>query len=183
MGDRDEILVAELHRLGVRHLARLKAVEPLPVPMPPADLIAGPVASDDARLQAALILLFLRQPAYNQDLPEARAKLSSTAAAEVKLYYQAAVYLQKELEPSLRAYLADWQPLPDLFSSELGLPAPGAIDTVSALRALGERHRQLSDWIATGAAPIVKTSHVSSNTFNMTSDITLRFLIEVSLNG
>ncbi len=146
VGDRDEVLVAELHRLGVRHLARLKPVEPLPTPVPPAVLIAGLAASGDARLQAALILLFLRQPAYNQHLPEALAKLSSTAAAEVKLYYQAAVYLQKELEPSLRAHLTDWHSLPDLFSADLGLPAPGTVDTDSALQALGERHRQLSGW-------------------------------------
>ncbi len=144
--DREEILVTQLHHLGVRHLARLKIVVPLPAPMPPAELIAGLATSDDARLQAALILLFLRQPAYSQNLPEALARLSSTPAAEVKLYYQAAAYLQNELEPSLRRQLADWQPLPDLFSAELGLPAPGAVDTDAALRALGECHRQLSGW-------------------------------------
>ena len=144
--DRDEMLVAELHRLGVRHLARLKVVEPPPDPLPPAELIAGLAASDDARLQAALILLFLRQPSYSHYLPDALAQLSGATATEVKLYYQAAVYLQTELEPTLHGHLPDWQPLPDLFSSELHLPAFNTVAVGPALRALGERHHQLSGW-------------------------------------
>jgi len=144
--DRDEMLVAELHRLGVRHLARLKVVEPPPDPLPPAVLIAGLVASDEARLQASLIPLFLHQPAYSQHLPDALTQLSNSAATEVKLYYQAAVYLQTELEPILREHLPEWQPLPDLFSSELGLPALHAVEAEVALCALGERHCQLSGW-------------------------------------
>ena len=150
--DRDEWLVAELHRLGVRHLARFKVIAQPPEPPAPLDLITGLATSDDARLQAALILLFLRRPDYSHYLPEAVAQLSEAAAAELKLYYQAAVYLQAELEPTLRAYVADWQPLPDLFSAQLNLPAPGMTPPDEALRALGEHHRQQSGLACSWAA-------------------------------
>jgi hypothetical protein len=140
--DRDETLVAELHRLGVRHLVQTKAIEPRP--LPPADLLSGLIANNDARMQAALILLFLRQPAYSQSVHIALACLSDAQGMELKLYYQAAGYLQSELEPALRMCLPDWKPLPDLFSAELGLPPFPQPDVDAALRALGDLHRQCS---------------------------------------
>jgi hypothetical protein len=44
----------------------------------------------------------------------------------------------------LRNSIADWHPLPDLFSFQLGLPAPETLGVDEALRALGEAHRRLS---------------------------------------
>ena len=131
--------------LGVDHLARLSAVKPAR-PIAPADLIAGLAASNDARLQAALILLFLRQPSFNQYLPEALHQLSGEVAITLKLYYQAAVYLQDELQSELKASLADWQRLPDLFSAELGLPPSGNVSTNAGLHVLGKRHEELTGW-------------------------------------
>lgn len=143
--DHDEALVAELHDIGVDHLARLSAAKPAR-PIAPADLIAGLAVSNDARLQAALILLFLRQPSFNQYLPEALHQLSREAAITLKLYYQAAIYLQDELQSELKASLADWQRLPDLFSAELGLPPPGDVSTTAGLHVLGKRHEELTGW-------------------------------------
>jgi hypothetical protein len=139
-----ERLVAELHRLGVRHLARLAEIEPPSPPMPPAELIAGLALSGDARLQAALILLFLRQPAYSHYLPDAFLKLPQALATEVKLFYQAAVYLQVDLAVKLQAYLPLWLELPDLFSEELDLPTVGSLSSAEALVVLGQRHAQLT---------------------------------------
>lgn len=141
----DELFVAELHRLGVDHLVRLSTIAPS-TPIPPCDLIVGLAASNDARLQAALILLFLRRPSFNQYLPDALLQLSSASATALKLYYQAAVYLQNELQSELKTVLEDWQPLPDCFCAELGLPPSGSSPTDEALRALGARHRELSGW-------------------------------------
>ncbi len=143
--DQDEALVAELHRLGVRHLARLTPIE-YPDPLTPGTLIAGLAASEDARLQAALILLFLQYPTYSRYLSTTLSQLSDPSANALKLYYQAAVYLQTELAPVLRMGVEDWQTLPDYFSVELDLLPVGALSLNDALKALGERHHQLSGW-------------------------------------
>ncbi|MBI5713201.1 MAG: hypothetical protein HZC38_07230 [Chloroflexi bacterium] len=138
----DEMLVAELYRLGVKHLARLEIVEPPNIT--PIDLIKGLAMSEDARVQASLILLFLRQPAFSKYTDEAIKQLSEESADTVKLYYQAAFYLQAEIEPVISEILPAWQRLPDLFSDYLKLPAYTSID--EALRNLGEMHRGLSGW-------------------------------------
>jgi hypothetical protein len=139
-----ESLVAELHRLGVRHLARLVETEPDSQPIPPATLIRALIQSEDARLQAALILLFLRRPAYSLALPQALSALPDELALEVKLYYQAALYLQPDLQSLLGRSIINWQALPDLFSESLSLPVPGSIDMGDALQALGALHAQVS---------------------------------------
>ena len=139
-----ERLVAELHRLGVRHLARLVSIEPPAPPMPPAELISGLALSGNARLQAALILLFLRQPAYSYYLTDAFLKISQELATEVKLYYQAAANLQLELAETIQVTVPLWQELPDSFSKELELPTVGSLNCTDALITLGHRHAQLT---------------------------------------
>jgi hypothetical protein len=141
--DRAEALVAELHRLDIRHLARFQTGQP-ENPMPPAGLLAGLAASPDARLQAALILLFLRHPSYSASVPAAIEGLDGEPANTLRLYYQAAAYLRRDLEADLRQYSDDLAPLPDLFSAALGLPAPGSVATERALTALGETQARLS---------------------------------------
>lgn len=139
-----ERLVAELHRLGVRHLARMAEIESALPALLPAELISGLALSNDARLQAALILLFLRQPAYHQFVSDALAQLPDPLATEVKLYYQAAVYLQADLEVELQRAVLHWQELPDLFSSELNLPAPGSLSLSKVLAAVGDLQAQVT---------------------------------------
>src|ERR1051325_837354 len=115
--EQDEALVAELHRLGVRHLVRFQTDRPY-LPLPPTDLIEALANHLDARLHSALILLFLRQPAFSAYVPEALSRLEEFAADRLRLYYQAAMYLQHELEGQLRPHVENWQALPDLFSAE-----------------------------------------------------------------
>jgi hypothetical protein len=142
---RDEQLVAQLHRLGVCHLVRLSTDAPV-VNLPSVQLLAALAAHPQARMRSALILLFLRQPEFSDSALPAVRQLDELAANTLRLYYQAAVYLQRELEPELRACIASWRPLPDLFSTELGLPQVNTLTVEAALQALGEAHRRLTGW-------------------------------------
>lgn len=137
----DEKLVAELYRLGIKHLARLEIVEPPNIT--PAELIKGLAMSEDARVRGSLILLFLRYPSFHQYTCEVIQQLPLKATQTLKLFYQAAFYLQIELGSTLRELLGDWQPLPDLFSKELNLPSTGS-STDELLSLLGDKHRELT---------------------------------------
>jgi hypothetical protein len=141
--DRDDALVAELHRLGVRHLARWRRADE-GAPLSPVALITALAAHPQARLRSALILLLLRRPSLAHWLPEALQACGPASVQTLKLFYQAAVYLRPELEAELRAHSDDQASLPDLFSAELGLPAPGSVPADEALAALGQRHAQLT---------------------------------------
>ena len=138
----DEMLVAELYRLGIKHLARLEIIEPPNIM--PIDLIKGLALSEDARVRASLILLFLRHPSFHCYTLEATQQLPLKAAQTLKLFYQVAYYLQIEIESTLRDLLNGWQRLPDLFSQELDLPSTGSsVDEL--LRLLGGKHRELTN--------------------------------------
>lgn len=137
----DEMLVAELYRLGIKHLARLEIVEPPTIA--PIELIRGLALSGDARVRASLILLFLRHPAFHVYVLEAVEQLPPTTANTLKLFYQAAYYLQIEIESTLKDLVSGWQRLPDLFSQELSLPSTD-VPVDELLRLLGEKHRELT---------------------------------------
>ena len=141
--ERDEQLVAQLHRLGVEHLVRLQPDLPC-APLSPVHLITALAAHPQARFRSSLILLFLRRPSFSRFISETLTRLNLSAAANLRLYYQAAVYLRAGLETDLRQHSDDLLPLPDLFSAELGLPAPGSVPVNDALVALGDLHRRLS---------------------------------------
>ncbi len=141
--ERDETLVAELHRLGVRHLVRLHP-ERAGERLPPVELLAALASHPQARFRAALILVFLRRPSVSRVARAAVAGLDAAGADTLRLYYQAAAYLRPELEADLRQYSDDLAPLPDLFSDDLGLPGPGTVPVETALTALGGRHARLS---------------------------------------
>lgn len=59
----------------------------------------------------------------------------------LKLFYTAAVVLQKKHSERLRPFLAErWQWLPDLFSAEFDLPSSQLPEEI--LKALGAAHQQ-----------------------------------------
>ena len=99
---RDECLVAELYRLGIRHLARFTAVTAQP--MPADELLAALARHPQARLNSSLILLFLRHPEMSASVPAALSQLNEPDALTLKFYYQAASYLQRELLPQHSAF-------------------------------------------------------------------------------
>ncbi len=146
----DESLVDALYRLEIRHLARL-SIAPNAPKISPAMLVAALAAHPDVRFQSALILVFLRRPDYQQHLAEAFEQLEPSDYLTLKLYYQAAVYLQRELAASLAAQPECRERLIDQFSHELLLwPAkrvpPGRLTAQPALEALGTLHQQHSGW-------------------------------------
>ena len=146
----DESLVTELHRLHVTHLARF-AITPDITPLAPVNLIIGLAAHPDARFQASLILLFLRHPDFQPYLHDSLEQLDPAGGLTLKLYYQAAVYLQRELTTDLAFQPQCREVLTDCFSAELGLPLantirPGLLTAQPALDALGAQHQLHSGW-------------------------------------
>jgi hypothetical protein len=138
----EEGLVAELGQLDVTYLSRHEARDATGV-RPPERLLADLVRQPSARVREATIALLLAHPEYAAAIPGALAQLSQSEQMTLRLYYTAAVLLQSEHADQLRPRLAArWQPLPDLFSEELGLPRRGSHR--ERLARLGGAHRRLS---------------------------------------
>jgi hypothetical protein len=145
---RDELLIAELHRRGITHLSLSHC--PSTDILSDVELIAALAESQSARLNASLILLFLRHPELSNSLPDALNRIIEPAVSTLMLYYQAAVYLQRELEPQLHSLVGHSDDLPDLFSQVLNTPAVEMIRSgttcYAALSSLGQVHRNRSGW-------------------------------------
>jgi hypothetical protein len=70
-----------------------------------------------------VIALFLAHPEYAQAVPMAMQSLSSEQIFLLKVFYTAAVLLQRSYEQQFQHHLGQrWKWLPDYFSAELGLP-------------------------------------------------------------
>lgn len=85
-------------------------------------LLALLAASDEARLRLALIPLLLRHPEYAGHATAALRLMPPAAQTYPKCYYSAAVLLQEKHRRRLETVLRWLDLLPDLFSTELGLP-------------------------------------------------------------
>lgn len=135
----EDLLVAELARLGVRYLSRGQGSAEAP-PRPAPELLADLARQPSSRVRLALIALLVSRPDYASASHAALRALSPPEARLFKLLYTAAVFLQREYAAALQQHLAEaWRWLPDLFSAELGVPQvlPG-----EALRALARIHAQ-----------------------------------------
>ncbi len=136
-----DFLTAELQSRGLLYLAG-------PLPAPPVSqlkeevLLAELARQQDARLRSALIPLFLQQPHFAGVLPIALNQLNPKEQMTLKTYYTAAVILQDEFERALREYIPNWHPLPDLYSTELGVKQK--VDIATRLRQLSDFHTQLT---------------------------------------
>ena len=121
----------------------------------------------DARVRLALIGLLLYRPDFALAVPLATSSLCATDACRgadlltLKLYYTAAMLLQKKYDPQLSQLLGEREQLPDLFSKELALSPTGSFDT--RLKELGEQHKALVEtginWAGTyhhGAKRLIK---------------------------
>jgi hypothetical protein len=143
-------LAHELDRLGVPFI-RTGAEPASPASLPPASLLAGLAASDEARLRLALIPLLLVHPEFAPYAPETAAQLPPPAHLRFACYYTAAVLLQQLQAERIQHLLGNAAPLPDLFSAELGVPTAGA--PAERLAALAARHATLSgepiNWLGT----------------------------------
>jgi hypothetical protein len=140
-------IVAALRRLNLRYLDAPEhaACAPWVVDeIAPERLLAAMASSADVHIARALVALFLEQPVYARHVEAAATRLASPAHAEaLRLYYQAAVYLQRELGRDEHPWL------PDLYSGRYGVPAPERLrgqptQIDAALGLLAARHDGLS---------------------------------------
>jgi len=134
----EERLVAELELLGIRYLSRQTAERAASV-RPPAVLLADLIRQPSARVRTAVIAVLLSHPDLAEALPAALQRLSPPERQTLLFFYTAAVLLQQQYASQLQPYVA-WQPLPDRFAVDLGLPPSAPIR--ERLAALGRRQRQ-----------------------------------------
>jgi hypothetical protein len=151
-------LVGALDGLGLHVLSG--GIKPSRV-ISPAELVAGLVMQSDARVRLALIGLLLYRPDFALAVPLATSSLSGHGLLTLKLYYTAAMLLQKKYDAQLSQLVGSREPLPDLFSKELAVSATGSFD--ARLKELGEQHKALVErgvnWVGTyhhGAKRLIK---------------------------
>jgi hypothetical protein len=132
-----ESLVAELRERGIKFLAPsdAKAVESI---SSDEELMVALLASPDARLQLALVTLFIRHPELADGVSALVRKLSPLQALELQTLYMAAVYLQRLWLTRLSFYLGEFSLLPDLYSRQLDLPPADERFGKAGLHALAE---------------------------------------------
>lgn len=143
-------LAAALAALDVPFIAG-GSRQPMAAPTQPAVLLASLATSDEARLRLALIPLLLRHPEYGRHATAALRLMAPEGQACFKCYYTAALLLQKKHRRRLEALLGRLDLLPDLFSTELGVPQ--LTDPDDALYILAVRQRALTNrsinWLGT----------------------------------
>ena len=118
-----EALVAALRDHGISYLAPSDGDldEALSSPVP---LLTALLRQTDARLQLAIVPLFLRHPTLAESVPALASRLDPSLSLDLQTLYMAAVYLQRHWQSRLGIYLEDMALLPDLFSRQLNLPPP-----------------------------------------------------------
>lgn len=146
----EEHLVAELEQLGVRYLSRMTNVKAQRVRS--ADqLLADLIRQPSSRVRAALIALLLARPAYGEYVPAALKQLTPEQAQTLKLFYTAAVLLQRQYAATLNTFLGkDYHRLTDFFSAELNLPAAAPQERIKALAKLHQQRTGMTlNWAGT----------------------------------
>ncbi len=118
-----EALVAALRDHGISYLAPSDGGvdEALSSPVP---LLTALLRQTDARLQLAIVPLFLRHPTLAESVPALAYRLDPSLSLDLQTLYMAAVYLQRHWQSRLGIYLEDMTLLPDLFSRQMNLPPP-----------------------------------------------------------
>jgi len=110
------------------------------------------VTHSDARLRLALVALLLLHPEWGPYVHSQVRELAEPTRADLQALYTAAVYLQRLWQTRLRFYLRRFEMLPDLYSSQLGLPAAEERHGKNGLHALsawqGHRSPYPFNWLA-----------------------------------
>ena len=147
--------------IGVRACAAAAGIDRIDVPadadgdlgMEPAfaaGLAAGVVedliaAAEDARLRFALAGLFLVHPELANRATALDASLPTSAQAELRKQYVAAMYLQRLWRTHLRMQFGETLLLPEQFTAALDLPPPDMMHGEYGLRLLCDRSAY-NDW-------------------------------------
>lgn len=137
-------LVAGLHARGVCYLAPTPSGDERPVT--DEELLLGLAEAKDARLRFSLAALLLRHPMLSVTVEQLCAEpLQARALGELRKQYLAAMYLQRLWRTRLRLAFGDSPLIPERFTAELRLPAPGVMHGELGLRRLTE-HSPYNDW-------------------------------------
>ena len=147
----EEKLVAELELLGIGYLSRQTNYRADRV-RPHESLLVDLIRQPSARVRATVIAVLLSHPEDAEILPAALDHLCDSEQLTLRFFYTAAMLLQKEYSGQLQPFVSSrWQWLPDLFSTELGVPARGT--PRNRLAALGHEHQRQTgltiNWVGT----------------------------------
>ena len=147
----EEQIVAELVLHGVHYLSQSIPIH-VDDSRPVAQLLADLIRQPSSRVRTAMIALLLEHPEYAPYVPEAVLRLRGSDRILIKLFYTAAVILQKEYSSMLEKYQGrELRWLPDNFSQELGLPSE--LPPEESLKILSTRHSELmgskANWLGT----------------------------------
>jgi len=153
----EDRIVAELSDLGIRYLSRVTDVR-VDSFRPVEQLLADLVRQPSSRVRTATIALLLEHPEYAECIPTAIATLRGSNRIVLKLFYTAAVYLQRKYASILRGlqgYTFQW--LPDFYSVELKIPPDLSLE--ESLKELGYCHQILTSQMANWAGTYENAAH------------------------
>ncbi len=154
---KEERLVAELERLGIRYLSRQTIIQAKRV-RSPQRLIAALIQQPSSRVRTAAIAIFLANPIFAESLPGAMQLLSVSERQTLKLFYTAAVYLQHKHALRLQAFLGErWQWLPDWYSAELNIVGGQPPDEL--LTQLGHEQQRMTGIMANWTGTYENVAH------------------------
>lgn len=134
-------LIGEMDRLGVHFVVGDNLPETVNS-LSPAELMAGLVVHNDARIRLSLIPVLLQYPEYSEFVQEALELLDDSQKVIFKLYYTAASLLQLVYCDQIEGLVEDSQVIYDHFSEELGITKEGTAK--ERLRELAKRHQEIT---------------------------------------
>jgi hypothetical protein len=121
----EDTLTAELSQLGIRYFTYGK-YDAISQPRPPSQLMAALIRHPSARVRAAVIAVLLAHPEFAVHVPAALQYLSSPERKMLRFFYTAAYLLQQQYACELqRITRSSLSPMPDLFSTQIGLTRAG----------------------------------------------------------
>jgi hypothetical protein len=148
--DEDQV-VAILHQYGITYLSN-RPVTPSKNHCSPELLLADTICQPSSRVRTAIIALFLLHPDLAAFVPAALGLLKDDHCQLLKLFYTAAVHLQRLYQSDLLTLVSSelvW--LPDLFGEELGISS--TLSPQDAIQQIGIQHQEithsLSNWSGT----------------------------------
>jgi hypothetical protein len=140
--EKEEQIIAELSFLGVTYLSRMSD-NLIEQPRMGWALLTDLVRQPSSRVRSATIALLLEHPEYSEQMPTAIKRLHSKKRLTLKIFYTAAVYLQRIYYRELLNFQGNcFKWLPDLYSSELTIPPE--TDPNKSIIYLGKRHQDLT---------------------------------------
>jgi len=139
---KEDELVAELNQIGINYLSN-RLITNRANHDTPGRLLADIVCQPSSRVRSAVIALLLLRPSYSEFVPAAAKLLNDNQRLLLKLFYTAAVHLQRLYQTDLFPIAgSNWAWLPDLFGEELGVPS--GLLPQDAIQQIGIRHQELT---------------------------------------